>query len=155
MEPTFVERDGFFVMGIQERFTPEMEDHEGIWKRFMAHHDLLAGLSTDRAYYGVNFDVTGRDAIDYLAGMAVTADTACPDGLVLREVPAARYAVFGCTVATIHETYEYIHHTWIHASAYTHDNPRPCFEQYGPGTDSGRSPALIHVPVLDENKDDG
>ena len=151
MAPTFVERDGFFVMGIQERFTPEREDHEGIWKRFMAHHDLLAGLSTDKAYYGVNFGGEGTDDIDYLAGMAVPAGTSCPDGLVLREVPAARYAVFGCTVATIHETYEHSHGPWIAASPYAYDRPKPDFEQYAPGTDSGESAVLIHIPVRDKH----
>lgn len=147
MEPKIAERDAFTVLGLQERFTPDNEDHEGIWKRFMAHHDLLHGLSTDKAYYCVNFDVPGRDDIDCLAGMAVPADTACPDGLALREVPAARYAVFTCTLATIHNTYEHIFHTWIHASPYTHDGPKPCFEQYAPGTDSGESPVFVHIPI--------
>jgi len=144
------ERDAFTALGVQERFTPENEDHEGVWKRFMAHHDLLHGLSTDKAYYGVNFDVPGRDDIDYLAGMAVPADTTCPEGLVLRDVPAARYAVFACAVATIHATYEHIFHTWIHTSPYTHDDPKPCFEQYAPGTDSGQSEVLIHIPIRTE-----
>jgi len=152
MKPKVVERDAFTVLGAQERFTPDNEDHEGIWKRFMAHHDLLHGLSTDKACYGVNFDVPGRDDIDYLAGMAVPPDTARPDGLALREVPAARCAVFSCTVATIHNTYEHIFLTWIRTSPHIHDGPKPCFEQYAPGTDSGQSEVLIHIPIRTRRK---
>ena len=32
MEPRLVERAAFTVMGLQERFTQETEDFEGIWK---------------------------------------------------------------------------------------------------------------------------
>ena len=41
MEPRFVERDAFTVLGLQERFTPQTEDFEGIWKRFMRFHDQI------------------------------------------------------------------------------------------------------------------
>lgn len=38
MEPKIVEREGFTVMGTMERFTPETEDFEGVWKRYMTRH---------------------------------------------------------------------------------------------------------------------
>ena len=80
MEPTFVDREAFTVMGVQERFTPETEDFE-------------------------------------------------------------------CTVKTIRDTYEFIHHAWIGNSPYILDDPKPGFEHYPPDTASGDSPVLIHVPV--------
>ena len=147
MEPKIVEREAFCVLGLQERFTPDTEDFEGIWKRFMQHHDRIGPHSTDQACYGVCFDADDEKAMDYVAGMAVPPGTECPAGLVLRDVPAARDAVFECTVATIHETYEYIHHEWLAPSPYEMDHPKPTFERYPPGTDSAGSPVLIHVPV--------
>ena len=147
MEPTFVDREAFTVMGIQERFTPETEDFEGIWKRYMAHHKAIEALSDAQGWYGVCFASDQKGAMDYLAGMAVPPGSACPEGLVARDVPAARDAVFACTVATIRETYEFIHHTWVPGSPYTYDRPTPDFEHYAPGTDSGESEVLIHVPV--------
>ena len=42
-----------------------------------------------------------------LSGDKGPADTECPEGLVIPEVPAARYVVFRCTVATIHDAYEH------------------------------------------------
>ena len=147
MQPTFLDREAFTVMGVQERFTPETEDFEGIWKRYMAHHDQVHPLSADGSHYGVCFGSDEEGAMDYVAGMAVPPGSECPEGLVVREVPAARDAVFGCTVATIRETYEFIHHTWVPGSPYTYDRPKPDFEHYGPGTDSGESEVLIHIPV--------
>ena len=147
MEPTFVDRKAFTVMGVQERFTQETEDFEGIWKRYMAYHDQIHPLSTDGAHYGVCFGTEDAEAMDYLAGMAVPAGTPCPEGLVIRDLPAARDAVFECTVKTIHDTYEFIHQTWIASSPYVFDHPTPDFEQYPPGTESGASPVFIHVPV--------
>ena len=147
MQPKIVQRDAFCVLGLQERFTPETEDFEGIWQRFMQYHDRIQPHSTDGAFYGVCFGTEDRKAMDYVAGMAVAPGTECPDGLVLREVPAARDAVFECTVATIRETYEHIHHAWIAGSPYVLDEPRQSFEHYPPDTDSGDSPVSIHVPV--------
>ena len=118
--------------------------------RFLGDFLSTATQMGDKLIIGDHFDVPGRDDIDYLAGTAVPANTACPDGLALREVIAARYAEFACTVATIHSTHEHIFHTWIHASPYTHDDPKPCVEQYAPGTDSGQSEVLIHIPIRTE-----
>ena len=152
MEPEIVEREAFTVLGVQERFAPGLEDFEGIWMRaFMARHQEIHPLSTDKAYYGVCFHVEGEDGMDYLAGMAVPADTACPEGLAAREVPAARDAVFECTVDTIHETYEHVHGPWVARAPYAFDWPKPSFEQYPPDTESGDSPVLIHVPIRDES----
>ena len=148
MEPTFVDREAFTVMGLQERFTPDTEDFEGIWKRFMAFHDQIQPHSTDQAYYGVCFSVAGGERRkDYVAGMAVPPGTACPEGLVIREVPAARDAVFECTVATIRNTYDHIFKEWLPAAPADHHPTMPGFERYPPGTDSGDSPVRIHVPV--------
>jgi predicted transcriptional regulator YdeE len=71
MEPTMAQREAFTVLGLQERFTPENEDHQGIWQRFTRFHDQIQPHSTDGAYYGVNFGADESQAIDYLAGMAV------------------------------------------------------------------------------------
>ena len=55
MEPEIIHQEAFTLLGLQERFTPENEDHEGIWKRFMQYHNQIEMHSTDGAYYGANF----------------------------------------------------------------------------------------------------
>ena len=37
MEPRIIQQEAFTLLGLQERFTPENEDFEGIWKRFMQY----------------------------------------------------------------------------------------------------------------------
>ena len=147
-EPTFVDRDGFAVLGLEEPMAVAESDHfQGIWKRFMDYHDTVAAHSTNGCYYGVASATDDLKDMLYMAGMAVPEDTPCPEGLTLRHIPAARYAVFECTVATISDTWEHIHRRWFDESSCVHGHPHPDFEQYPPGTDSDQSPVLIHVPV--------
>jgi len=135
-------------MGVAGRFTLENEDYSTIWtKHFMAYHDQISPLSTDRAYYGVSFGTDEEDAMDYLAGMAVGRVTSVPQGLVVREVPAGRYAVFEWTVKTISEMYDHVFGNWLPASQYGYGDPLPSFEYYPPDTETVDSPVFLYVPV--------
>jgi predicted transcriptional regulator YdeE len=147
MEPKFADREPFTVMGLQRSFTPENEDFEAIWKDFMEYHDQIAPHSTDAAYYGVCFGTEDEHVMEYVAGMAVGPVDSVPEGLVVRQVPAAQDAVFECTVATIHDTYEHIFHEWLPPAPYEGDKA-PAFEHYPPNTTVGTSPVFIHIPVV-------
>jgi predicted transcriptional regulator YdeE len=153
MEPKIIHKEAFTVLGLQERFIPENEDHEGIWKRFMKYHDQIQALSIDGAYYGANFNAETGHALDYLAGMAVAGADDVPEGLTLREVPASRYAVFECTVQTISGTYDWIFRQWLKTAPYPRPgkgSPKADFERYPPATDSGDTPVLLHIALEDE-----
>jgi predicted transcriptional regulator YdeE len=90
----------------------------------MKYHDQIQQLSTDQAYYGACFAVEGKPKqMDYLAGMAVGDVNEVPEGLILREVPASRYAVFECTVKTA---------LYVRPNQ---DSPKADFERYPPGTE--------------------
>ena len=149
MTPEFAVREKLKVMGLMEHFTPENEDYEGIWKRYMAYHDQVSSSSADGAYYGVYFD-TG-DGVDYLAGMSVEGVDVAPEGLTIRDVPAANCAVFKCTVRTIGQKYDEIFRNWLPASRYEHDVPLPVFERYPPDTKTGDDPVLIYIPVREKS----
>ena len=156
MEPEIMRKEAFTLLGLQERFTPDNEDHEGIWKRFMKYHDQIQAFSIDRAYYGANFGAEEGQAIDYLAGMAVTGVQDVPKGLTLREVPASRYAVFECTVQTISSTYDWIFGQWLKKALYprpSEDSAKADFERYPSATDSGDTPVLLHIALEDEQED--
>jgi hypothetical protein len=63
-------------------------------------------LSIDKVYYGFFFyapERVGRPA-RYFAGMWVTQILEMPADWVVREIPAARYAVFETTLAQIGNT---------------------------------------------------
>lgn len=151
MEPKIIHKETFTLLGLQERFSPDNEDFEGIWKRFMRYHDRIQTFSTDGAYYGANFGVEAGKEMDYLAGMAVAGVQDVPEGLTLRQVPASRYAVFECTVKTIGATYDWIFGQWLKTAPYARpgeNSPKADFERYPPGTDSGDTVVLLHIALL-------
>jgi len=83
--------------------------------------------------------------------MAVGEVASIPNGLVVREVPAARYAVFECTLKTIGETWDRIFQDWLPASQYENDAPLPSFECFPPDdARAGDFPVSIYVPVREE-----
>ena len=148
MEPQFEDRPAFRVMGVLARGKAEDIDFEALWMdRFMAHHGLVHPLSTDKAYYGVGVETGEPGEIEYVAGMAVDEAAEAAEGLVVREVAAARDAVFECTVRTVPQAWEGIFSAWLPGSGYEYDASVASFERYPPGTSAGDSPVFIHVPV--------
>ena len=146
MEPRIADRDAFSVMGIPAHGDPRTMDYGKMWEQFMSYHDQVKQLSVDKAYYNVYFGTEEKDTVDIVAGMAVKDVANVPDGLVVREVPAMRCAVFECTMRTIGQTYEYIYKEWFPKSQYEHD-AKPDFEYFPPDTETNNSQVLIHVPI--------
>ena len=152
MEPTIVHKETFALLGLQECFTPETADFEGIWKRYMAYHDQIQAQSTDGACYGANFASADHSApIDYLAGMAVRGAADAPEGAQAREVSAALYAVFECSFQEIGLTYGYIWGEWLQTSGSEQDTTKLGFDFLPPGTSDGPSPIEIWFPVRKKN----
>ena len=153
MEPEIVKRDAFIVMGIAERVAPTEEDattYERIWRRFEGLHDQIKQHSTDQAYYGVSFATDEEGVFDYVAGMAVEKVLATSADLVIREVPAARCAVFECPIEHIGETYRCIFGEWFPKSPYAVDGVAPSLERYPPVGEEG-VPIQIHIPVTERS----
>jgi predicted transcriptional regulator YdeE len=149
MEPKFVDRKAFTVMGILVHAMPDKVNYKAVWEdQFMPHHDHIKAYSTDQAYYGVWFPHHEDGVPDYIAGMAVSEGAPAPEGVTAREVPASRYAVFECTMETIGQTYGYIYNTWLAASPY--EFPPGCtdFEYYPPEGSEG-TPA-VYIPIREK-----
>ncbi len=149
MKPKITGRDAFVVLGTMTRITPADENSETyglIWKNFESFHDQIKPLSTDGAYYGVSFAASEEGGFDYVAGMAVEDVSATSEGLVMRNIPAARYAVFECAVQSIGDTYRAIFSEWLPSSPYMLSSSAPSFEQYPPADEEG-SLVRIHIPV--------
>jgi predicted transcriptional regulator YdeE len=155
MEPKIIRKESFTILGLQERFTPDHEDHEGIWKRFMNYHIQIQAFSIDGAYYGANFSAEDGQATDYLAAMAVEGVDNVPEGLTLRKVPGSHYAVFECTVKAISDTYDWIFGQWLKTAPYPRpgqSSPKADFKRYPPATDSGDTPVLLHIALKGESE---
>jgi hypothetical protein len=80
--------------------------------------------------------------------MAVKPSQTVLPGLVVREVPAATYAVFSCAVSAIGQTYASIFGEWRAKARCEVGESAPAFEQYPPADEPG-GPVRIHIPVLD------
>jgi predicted transcriptional regulator YdeE len=111
----------------------------------MRYHDQIQTLSTDGAYYGANF--ADQEGLTYLAGMAVQEAAEPVEGVEARQIPAALYAVFECTVDGIGPTYGYVWFQWPPAGPYDQDKAGLGYDYYPPGTTVGDSPVEVWAPV--------
>jgi RNA polymerase sigma factor (sigma-70 family) len=149
MEPTFVERPAFAVMGVLNSDDPTTMDYGDIWgNQFGSRAMEIGPVATERNTYGVYFATEQEGVVDMVAGMPVLIGTEAPEGLVVREVPAATYAVFPCTMAEIRETWQAIENDWLPSSDYEWDLSAACFELFPPeATGAPDSPLTIYVAV--------
>jgi predicted transcriptional regulator YdeE len=148
MDPRIVDRDAFKVMGVIGHFDSVAEDHTQLWEKdFMSFHDQIKSLSTSEGYYGVYLGADHTKPMDILAGMVVQDAAGAPEGVQVREVPAATYAVFECLFQEIGHTYGYIWDEWLRSSAYEQDMTKLGFDYYPPATTDGSSPMEIWLPV--------
>ena len=146
MEPEMIERGPIQIVGVLTRGKPEELDYSDIWaNQYMPFDAQVKPFSPDGGYYGAWFSEEGGSA--YLAGMAVEAMPNTPAGLVARTLPAAKYAVFTCTMKTMSATYPYIFQQWLPASAYALDSDAADFEYYPPTSNSEDSPVRIYIPI--------
>lgn len=148
-QPDIVRRESFLVMGRVTHRQPGTERPEtfmAIWNDFEAHQQSIKGHSVDSKYYGVSFAPGPDGSFDYLAGMAVRPVAETPEGLEVRMLPAATYAVFASPAQSIGQTYRYIFGQWRAESGYETDAAMPAFEEYPPATDTN-APVLLHIPI--------
>jgi predicted transcriptional regulator YdeE len=124
-------------------------DYRSIWEQqFEPHHDFVRKLATEQGYYGIYFPSKVPGKVDFIAGMAVAEDIKVPEDLVMREIPAARYAVLECKMDAIGSTWEAIYGGWLTDSEqYAEDESKACFEYFPPGADEGKALVSINVPL--------
>ena len=153
MEPRIEERDGFRVLGIEDdaqKLDDEDPGFEDIWmNRFMSRHDDVKQYSTDGSYYGLFFNTIGTDLSKarYLAGMAVGPEAVAPEGWVIREIPAAEYAVFETTLRDVGDASEEALSHWLPNSDFEQDTSKPRFDQMPPDTSGPESPTWVWIPI--------
>ena len=137
------------VMGVQVRLdNPMAADYESIWQQqFGPRQPEIAPYSSEEAAYGVYFPTEQEGVDDFVAGMAVSGVEEAPEGLVLREVPAAHEAVFRSGLRDLGATWQCIFGEWLPTSGYEHAMGGAPFERFPPGCHEGTAPVTIHVPV--------
>jgi AraC family transcriptional regulator len=116
-----------------------------VWNKLNPRHGEIhhkTGLA-----YGVCGDMDDDGRFHYLAGFEVSDAEDLPEGMEKWSVPEQQYAVFPCSLKTIHETYQYIFETWLPQSGYTKADG-PDFEFYGEAFDMETGEGMaIYMPV--------
>ena len=125
MEPKFVTRPAFKVVGLSYVGKNENQEIAQMWNVFNQRDGEVKAIDRSQAY-GLCFDATDHPDeayFEYVSGREVANDQDIPEGMVYREIPEHRYAVFTHEGAldNLSETYRYIYETWLPQSGYELD----------------------------------
>lgn len=145
MEPKIVTKPAFTVVGLMYHGKNENNEIPQVWNKLNPRHGEIqhkTGLA-----YGVCGELEDNGRFRYLAGYEVTEETNTPRDMERWDVPEQQYAVFPCTLKTIHTVYQYIFETWLPQSGFARADG-PDFEYYSrefdPATGEGMA---IYMPV--------
>lgn len=149
MEPQFVTKPAFTLVGMLLHATPMTPEIPRLWDRFGPRIDEIAHQAEPQTSYGVmdHFD-EATSQFDYLAGCSVTAVETLPAEMQRWDVPANTYAVFTTPLPTLGQVWGYIYDTWLPASGYR-QGAGPYFERYGEqfSPEDPTSTFDIYIPV--------
>lgn len=149
MEARFVDRPAFTVAGVAQSGQLGEFKYGEIWeKQYMPFDEQIKPFSIDGGYYGVTLGE--GDHLVYLAGMAVEGLQELPQGVERRVIPAARYAVFDCSLQAIGATWQMAYGEWLPVSSFELDTGAVDFEFYPPYPGEGEMRVEIFIPVKEK-----
>ncbi len=147
MEPQIVTKPAFTVVGMKYHGQNKHNEIPQLWGEFMQHTAKIAHIVNPDLCYGAcgaMNEETGE--FDYLAAFEVGEETAVPANMERWEIPANEYAVFTCTLPTIHATFDYIYGKWLPQSAYKRA-PGAEFELYDETFDPNDPDSLLYLYI--------
>ncbi|MBN1179692.1 MAG: GyrI-like domain-containing protein [Anaerolineae bacterium] len=146
MEPKIVTKPAFTVVGMKYHGKNENDEIAQMWAEFNPRIPEIKHQSGPA--YGVCGNMEEDSSFEYVAGMEVSSTEGLPEGMTYWDVPEQTYAVFPCTLRTIHAAYEYAFQTWLPGSGYARGEG-PDFELYEEEFDPEvEDPKLaIYVPI--------
>ena len=156
MEPKIVTKEAFTVVGIPFKGMvssgpyDDGENNNEIGKAWDAFNARAAEVKHWRGpAIGLCFAMPNQDEPWYIAGAEVSQAEDVPAGMMARETPAQKYAVFECTLPTLSETYKTIMEEWQPSSGYERGDG-PDFEVYDEKWDMNDpqgSPVYVYWPI--------
>jgi predicted transcriptional regulator YdeE len=150
MEPKFVKRDKFFVVGLPYLGRNQNNEIPQLWDQFMPRMGEIKHLwGAEEAAYGLCSE-NNKGLIDYMACLQVSELKDIPEGMVGKEIPAQTYVVFESDgVKDIHATYDRILKQWLPSSGYD-PGDGPDFEYYPPDFRGSDSRLYIYFPIKEK-----
>jgi predicted transcriptional regulator YdeE/DNA-binding transcriptional MerR regulator len=151
MEPKIVTLPAFTVVGMRYYGKNQNQEISAVWGEANQRFGELKHVSEDAAY-GVCFTLPEAPSgeFEYVAALKVDSEADIPEGMVLRHVPAAKYAVFTHvgSLDKLKDTYNYIYQTWVPQSGMQLDGSFD-FEYYNQDFQdfAPESRFYIYVPI--------
>lgn len=149
MQPQFVTKPAFTVVGLLIHTKPMTPEIPNLWEQFVPRMGEVPHRAESGVSYGLmdHFD-EASGLFDYMAGNPVEKVVDLPAGMTRWDVPANTYAVFEATLPTIGEVFGSIYNTWLPESDYQ-PAAGPAFERYGENFNpDDPAPKLeIYIPV--------
>ena len=149
MNPEIKSLPAFCVIGQLYRGKNEHGEIPAMWDTLNARRGELQAIRGSGAAYGVCGNMEPDGVFEYIAGVEVPVGAEAPEGMSRWEVPAQIYAVFPCTLQTIHQAYEQAYQVWLPGSGYKRIDG-PDFELY-PETFEPSDPEsqgmFIYIPI--------
>jgi predicted transcriptional regulator YdeE len=146
MEPRIVTKPAFTVVGMLYRGKNENNEIKQMWDEFVPRINEIQHTTDWHESYGVCSDYDEEEVFEYVAGVPVVSAENIPDGMVSWDVPEQTYAVFPCTLPTIHEAYEHAFENWLPGSGYQRADG-PDFELYDRNFNPERGELQMHIYI--------
>lgn len=156
-EPSFIDLKEMTLAGIAVFDTPMSGQFPELWRSFPGAVDDSPGLEFGKYAYGLElFPPSFKDnrKFTYMACCAVSDSRKVPLHLVMRTVPAAKYAAFAVPggLKGLGDTFGYIYDKWLPASKYERAFPFD-MERYDVSKEMAEMSIEILVPVKEKEKE--
>jgi len=163
MEPKFVNREAFILAGIRKHTKDGFHVIGETWGSLKERILEIKNRINDNIMYGFEdySEDFNHDPIQfyYMAAVEVSDDSDLPDGISVKRLPAAQYAVFTVngnnSIGEIGQAFRYIYDSWLPQSEYClSDEIMADFEYYDERWDCGSSTSQldIYIPVIKMNE---
>jgi len=153
MKPKFLNKSAFTTVGLSYVGKNQEGEIPQLWGTFNQKSHEIKNM-VGQAAYGACFsgpETAEKGEFEYVACFEVSNTNDIPDGMVIRDVPANKYAVFTHhgKLDTLQETYKYIYETWLPQSGLEMASPHFDMEVYDDRFefDSDKSEFDIYVAV--------
>jgi predicted transcriptional regulator YdeE len=114
MEPKIVSREPFTFVSMHYRGKAQEGEIAQLWGALAAREHEIGDVVSHRVSYGLSANMDEKTGdFDYLAAFEVQDAQDIREGMVAWKVPGGTYAVFGCTMATIADTFHHAHGAWL------------------------------------------
>ncbi len=155
-KPVFIRKDDFPVIGYELRTTTQegknFREIPEFWDKIIQEKGIerIPNRKYPNVTLGICMDFREDGSFCYLIASEVSSEKDIPEGMTLKQVPAAEYAVFtarGEMPESIQETVKYIYREWLPHSNYMRTAGAE-FELYDERCEREENPEVdIYVPV--------